>query len=309
MTRFIVRRVISMFIVVFVVATATFFLMHAIPGGPFKQEKDLPPSIEQAINKRYGLDKPLWEQYTNYLGNLIKGDLGPSFKYEGISVNKIIKDSFPISAKLGSVAILLALLVGIPAGIISALRPYTWQDSTAMFLAVLGISVPSFVLAPFFQAIFANWLHWFPTARWGTPAHYVLPALSLAAYPMATFARYMRSTMMEVLQQDFIRTARAKGLPGRIVVYRHALKNAILPVITVLGPMIAGILTGSFVIETIFAIPGLGRYYVTSISNRDYTTIIGVTIFYAFFLVLMNIIVDISYAYIDPRIQILDDKE
>ena len=283
--------------------------MHAIPGGPFKKEKALPPAVQRNIEERYKLNDPLWKQYTDYLKNLVRGDLGPSFKYLGRSVNDIIRDGFPVSATLGAWAILFALVVGVPAGIISALNQNKWQDNVVMAIAIIGVSVPNFVIATLLMYVFAVKLRWLPVAMWGTPKHVILPMIALAGFPAAFFARLMRSSTLDVLSQDYIRTARAKGLSWYAVVVKHVVKNAILPVVTYLGPLIAGILTGSFVVENIFAIPGLGRYYVTSIYNRDYTTIMGVTIFYSAFLVLLNFLVDITYGWIDPRIKLVKAKE
>ena len=306
---YVLRRAISVILVVLVVATGTFVLMHAIPGGPFKKEKALPPAVQRNIEERYKLNDPLWKQYTDYLSNLIRGDLGPSFKYLGRSVNDIIRDGFPVSATLGAWAILFALVVGVPAGIISALNQNKWQDNVVMAIAIIGVSVPNFVIATLLMYVFAVKLRWLPVAMWGTPRHVILPMIALAGFPAAFFARLMRSSTLDVLSQDYIRTARAKGLSWYAVVVKHVVKNAILPVVTYLGPLIAGILTGSFVVENIFAIPGLGRYYVTSIYNRDYTTIMGVTIFYSTFLVLLNFLVDIAYGWIDPRIKLVKAKE
>lgn len=306
---YVLRRAISVILVVFVVASGTFILMHAIPGGPFKKEKALPPAVQRNIEERYKLNDPLWKQYTDYLSNLIRGDLGPSFKYLGRSVNDIIRDGFPVSATLGAWAILFALVVGVPAGIISALNQNKWQDNVVMAIAIIGVSVPNFVIATLLMYVFAVKLRWLPVAMWGTPRHVILPMIALAGFPAAFFARLMRSSTLDVLSQDYIRTARAKGLSWYAVVVKHVVKNAILPVVTYLGPLVAGILTGSFVVENIFAIPGLGRYYVTSIYNRDYTTIMGVTIFYSAFLVLLNFLVDIAYGWIDPRIKLVKAKE
>jgi oligopeptide transport system permease protein len=236
-------------------------------------------------------------------------DLGPSFKYPGRTVNDIIGDGFPISATLGIVAILVAIGFGIPAGIVSALHQNKWQDSLIMFLAIIGVSAPSFVTATLLQYLFAYKLRWFPPALWGTPSQLVLPVIALAAFPMAFVARLTRSSMLEVLSQDYIRTARSKGLNQFRVVWRHVLKNALIPTIAVLGPLTATLLTGTFVIEKIFAIPGLGRHFVTSIYNRDYTIILGVTLFYAAVVLLMSLIVDIIYAIIDPRIKLAGKGE
>lgn len=303
MLRFISRRAMSMIIALWIITTATFFLMHAVPGGPFAREKRLPENILKNIEARYKLDQPVYVQYWDYLQHLVKGDLGPSFKYENRTVNQIINEGFPVSAGLGAVAIAMALVVSVPAGVISALRHNGWQDSTAMFLSILGIAVPNYVVAALLMYVLAYKLAWFPAALWGTPKHVVLPAIALAARPCAYLARLVRSSMLEVLNQDFVRTAKAKGLPGFLVVYKHAMKNALIPVITYLGPEIAAVFTGSFVIERIFAIPGIGREYVTSIYNRDYTVIMGMTVFYAILLLGINLVIDVVYAFLDPRIQ------
>jgi len=307
--RYTLKRLLAILITLWFIVTLTFILMHSIPGGPFSYEKELPPTIIKNLNARYHLDWPLWKQYLDYLAHLIRWDLGPSFKYESMTVNDIINKGFPVSATLGGIALGISLVVGITAGIISAMKQYQWQDSLVMLLATLGFSVPSFILASLFIFVFSYKLHWLPAALWGSPVQVIMPALALAALPTAFIARMVRSTMLEVLAQDYIRTAWAKGLSGRQVVYRHALKNALLPVLTYLGPLTAGILTGSFVVEKILAIPGMGRQFVTSIANRDYTTIMGVTVFYSIFLVFANFIVDIAYAYLDPRIKVTGGKE
>ena len=303
------KRLVSIILVLWVVASATFLLMHTIPGGPFTTEKVLPEAVLKNIEARYKLNDPLWQQYVDYMGNLLRWDLGPSFKYEGETVNNIINRSFPISGQLGLYAILLALVVGIPAGIVSALKQNEWPDNLAMFGATIGFSVPSFIMASLLMFVFALKLRWFPAAMWGTPQQAVLPTLALASLPTAFFARLVRSSMLEVMNQDYIRTAKAKGLPGNTVIWRHAIKNAIMPVVTYLGPLTAGIMTGSFVVERIFAIPGLGQHFVTSIYNRDYTAILGITVFYSILLVLFNFIVDVAYAFIDPRIKYVEEKE
>ena len=300
---FIFRRVLSMLVVIWVVSTMTFFLMKAIPGGPFTAEKQLPPEILRNLEARYRLNDPLWKQYVDYLHNLLRFDLGPSFKYEDLTVNDIIRQGFPVSAELGVLALLFALAVGVPTGLISALRQYSFSDYFSMLWALLGVSIPSFLLATLFIYFFGLRLHVLPAGGWGTPAHLLLPAVALGMYPTAFIARLTRSSMLEVIRQDYVRTARAKGLAEITVTYRHALKNAVIPVVTYLGPITAAVLTGSFVIERIFAIPGLGRYFVTSIYNRDYTVIMGTTVFYSVFLVAMNLVVDVAYGFIDPRIR------
>lgn len=283
--------------------------MRAIPGGPFTREKALPEAILNSLNATYHLDDPLWVQYLDYMKNLVRWDLGPSFRYEARTVNDIINEGFPVSAILGSVSIIFAVLTGIPAGVISALKQNKWQDHLVMFLATIGVSVPSFILASLLMYIFAFKLQWLPAAMWGSPNQVILPAIALSGFSIAFFARLTRSSMLEVLGQDYIRTARAKGLSNLVVIYRHCMKNALIPVVTYLGPLIAGVLTGSFIVENIFAIPGLGRHFVTSITNRDYTVILGVTVFYAILLVFLNFIVDLLYAVIDPRIKIAGGKE
>lgn len=304
MLQYTFKRLMSMVLVLFIITTATFVLMHAVPGGPFTAEKNLPEAVLKNLNERYHLNDPLWKQYGDYLANVVRGDLGPSFKYEARTVNDIIAESFPVSAELGLTAVLIAVACGIPMGAIAALRQNRWPDYLCMFLGTIGISVPGFILATLFIYFFALKLELLPAAMWSGPEYVILPATALAAFPMAFIARLTRSSMLEVLGLDFIRTARAKGLSAFTVIRRHALKNALIPVITYLGPLIAAILTGSFVIESIFAIPGLGRHFVTSIYNRDYTVILGITIFYSTLLVVLNFIVDIAYAWLDPRIKL-----
>jgi len=278
--------------------------MHAIPGNVYNSEKNLPPAIVENIRAKYGLDKPLSEQYITMLKNTIKLDFGISMKNRGRPVNDIITEHFPHSARLGIFSIALCLFIGIPLGVLSALKKDKWQDRMAMIIATLGVSVPGFVVAVLSQYLLGVKLKWFPVIGDKSFIHLILPAVALSFLPISFIARLVRSSMVEVLEQDYIRTARAKGLSERVVIYKHALKNSIMPVITYLGPLIAGVLTGSFVIESIFNIPGLGRYFVTSINNRDYTVTMGVTIFYAVFLVLMNFIVDVLYTVLDPRIKL-----
>ena len=278
--------------------------MHAIPGGPFTAEKALPEAVLKNIEARYHLNDPRPKQSWDYLVNLLQGDLGPSFKYESRTVNEIIAESFPVSAELGAVAVALSVVVGIPAGMLGALYQNRWPDHLVMLLATVGISVPSFILATLLIYVFALWLELLPAAMWAGPEFTILPSLALAGLPIAFVARLTRSSMLEVLSQDYIRTARAKGLAPFSIMWRHALKNAMLPVVTYLGPMIAAIFTGSFVIESIFAIPGLGRHFVTSIYNRDYTVILGITVFYSALLVIMNFLVDLAYVWLDPRIKL-----
>ncbi len=304
MLNYLGKRLLNSIIVLWIVMTVTFLLMHAIPGGPFTAEKNLPPAVQANIEARYKLNNPLTTQYMDYVENILHGDLGPSFKYVGRSVNDIIGESFPVSFELGMEAILISLLLGIPAGVLAAYRRNNWQDRTVNLLTTIGIAVPGFVLAALMVEIFAMKLGLLPAAMWIDWKSRILPAFALAAMPMAFITRLTRSSMLEVLGQDYIKTAKAKGLGTSYILFKHALPNALIPVVTYVGPMVASILTGSFVIETIFAIPGLGSYFVTSIYNRDYTVILGVTIFYSAIIILMNMLVDIIYPMLDPRINI-----
>ncbi|MGL5439881.1 MAG: ABC transporter permease [Filifactoraceae bacterium] len=303
MARYIFVRVLSMIATLFVVITLTFVLMHAIPGGPFTSEKTLPPEIIKALEAKYNLDQPLSKQYIDYVAGAVKGDFGPSLKFKGRKVSDMIKDSFPVSAQLGGVAILLIALLGIPMGVVAALKQGKFLDKLMVFIAVLGVTIPSFVLAALLIYVFGTQLKWLPTSRWVSWKSAIMPVIALSISSIAYITRLTRSSMLEVVNQDYIRTARAKGLSESVVIFKHALRNALIPVITYLGPLAAAILTGSFVIEKIFAIPGMGRMFVESISNRDYTVIMGATIFYAFFLTLFTLITDLIYGVIDPRIK------
>ena len=305
---YIIKRIFNAFIVLWIVITITFFLMHAIPGGPFTAEKSLPPYVLHSIEERYKLNDPLYKQYGDYLCNLVPGDLGPSFKYPGRSVNDIIKDGFPVSFKLGIEAILIAIIIGIPAGILAGVKKDKWQDRAVNFFTTLGVAVPSFVVAALLIYVLSTKLHLLPAAMWNGWRYEIMPALALSGMPMSFIARLTRSSMLDILSQDYIKTARAKGLSWSKVLIKHALPNSLIPVVTYLGPMTASILTGSFVIETIFAIPGLGQYFVTSIYNRDYTVILGVTIFYSVIVIILNMVVDLLYPLLDPRIKIGEEK-
>ena len=309
MLNYLIKRIGNSIIVLWVVMTVTFLLMHAIPGGPFTAEKSLPPAVKANIEARYKLNDPLLTQYKDYLANVIRGDLGPSFKYVGRSVNDIIAESFPVSLELGVESIFLALLVGVPAGVLAAYRRSRWPDRAVNLLTTLGVAVPGFVLSALLVEFFAMRLGWLPAAMWNSWASRILPSVALAAMPMAFITRLTRSSMLDVLGQDYIKTAKAKGLSTGAVLFRHALPNALIPVVTYLGPMAAGILTGSFVIETIFAIPGLGSYFVTSIYNRDYTVILGITLFYSAIVIFMNMLVDLIYPLLDPRIKLGEREE
>ena len=301
---YIVKRISLAVVTLFLVATLTFFLMFLVPGGPFLSEKAPSPQTLQALEKKYGLDKPVGIQYLNYMKGLIKSDLGPSLKMRGRQVNDIIKTGFPISARVGGIAMLLAIIIGIPLGTFSAINRGKWSDNVVMLISTFGIAVPSFVVATVLMYFFGVTLHILPTYGLSTPLHFILPVIALSFYPTAYISRLMRSSMLDVLGQDYMRTAKSKGLSQFKSLFKHALRNAILPVVTYLGPALAYILTGSLVVEKIFTIPGLGSQFVSSITDRDYPLIMGTTIFLAFLLITMNVIVDIVYKIIDPRIKL-----
>lgn len=304
MGKFILKRVGMMLVAMFMITLVTFSIMHAIPGGPFTSDRQVSEDVKAALDAKYNLDAPLYEQFFDYLGGVLQGDLGPSYKYTGMQVNDFIASGFPVSAKLGVVTILFVLLTSLPMGILAAVKSGKWQDMGVMALATIGVTIPSFVIASVLIYVFAYQLNWVPTFGVDTWKGYILPVIALGGYSVSYMARLMRSSLLEVMGQDYIRTARAKGLNETQVITRHALRNAMVPVITVLGPTVANLLTGSFVVEKIFAIPGLGVHFVNSVSQRDYTTIMGVTIFYAAFLMAMILLVDIFYCLIDPRIQL-----
>ncbi len=295
-----------MVVTILVIITITFIMMHSIPGGPFTREKALPDAVLQALNEKYHLDDPLWKQYIDYVKGVLSFNLGPSFQRAGVTVNDLIYEGFPATLKIGLTSVLVIIFVGIPLGIISALKQNKWQDGLVMFIATLGVTIPSFVMATGIIYIFSAKLGWLPSNGLTSWKHMIGPVLALSGFSLSFVARLTRSSMLEVLQQDYIRTARAKGLSNNKVIYKHALKNALIPVVTYLGPMIASLLTGSFVIEKVFAIPGMGKHFVESVGNRDYTVLMGITIFYALFLVVMVLIVDILYSLIDPRIKMED---
>jgi len=290
--------------VLLVVVTVTFLLMHAVPGGPFDRDKKLPPEIIANIEAKYHLDRPVWQQYLFYIQQVVQGDLGPSYKYIGRDVSDIIRDTFPVSLTLGLCAVLVTLGLGVPAGVISAARQNSVWDRTCIFIATLGISLPSFVLGTLLILVFSHQWHLLPPALWEGPRHVILPAIALGAGFAGYIARLTRSTVLEVLTEDYIRTARAKGLSETTVLIKHALKNSISPIVSVMGPLTAGLVTGSFVIEFIFSIPGMGNYFITAVTNRDYPLIMGITLVYAVLIVLANIIVDLIYMKLDPRVSL-----
>jgi len=334
MARYIIRRILQFIPVLIAISLFTFVLMQAIPGGPFDfvGDRSLPPTIVANLEAKYHLDWPLWKQYLSYLigddilgevgesRGVIRGDFGPSYHFRGQTVADIIKITLPVSAQLGFLSLLLAVIIGVPAGIIAALNQNSWLDYASTFGAVMFLSIPNLVLAPILIWIFALILGWFPVAGWGAKppyvlgflptalnkdffAHAVMPVFALGTAYAATIARLTRASLLQVIGEDYIRTARAKGLRERAVIVIHALKNSLIPVATVLGPIFAGLLTGTFVVEQIFGINGMGKHFVTSVGNRDYQVITGVTLIYAVILVIANLLVDISYAWLDPRIR------
>ena len=303
MIRLVLTRLVGALLVTFCVATFGFLALRKAKGGPFDAEKALPKEIELNIRRTYHLDWPLWRQYTHYLGGLARGDLGWSLKRPGTTVNEIIAENFPQSLRLGLAALGFALVFGVGLGVWAAARQNRWQDHGAMAAALVGISIPAFVLGPLLILLFSLELGWLPPARWEGARSMVLPALTLGLIYMGTIARLTRAGMLETIRQDYVRTARAKGLGEGLVIWKHALRLGILPVVTYLGPATAFLVTGSIVIETIFQIPGLGFYLVGSVVDRDYTTLAGVMVFYSVFLVLLNLVVDLAYGLLDPRIR------
>ena len=304
MLGYILRRLAGFLPVLFVIVSLSFFMMRLAPGGPFDQERALPDQVRANIEARYHLDEPLWRQYLRYLGDVTRGDLGPSFRYPDRSVNELLSYGFPVSLTLGLCALGVALALGGTAGVLAGLKRNGLVDYLTMSFALCGVSVPNFVLGPILMLVFALGLGWLPVAGWGTWHHLILPSLTLGTFYAAYVARLTRAGMLEIIGQDFIRTACAKGLREATVVLRHALPGAILPVVTYLGPASAAVLTGSVVVETIFSIPGIGRYFVGSALNRDYTMVLGTVVFYSVLLLVFNLIVDVLYAYLDPRVQV-----
>ena len=301
---YVTGRIFEALFTLLITATITFVLLRALPGGPFDKEKALPPEIKAHINAKYHLDEPMRVQYVRYMSGLLKGYMGESYKYTDRNVSDILKDSLPISVQLGVYALLFAFLLGIPCGVFAAQKGGTLWDRLAMIFSISGVSLPRFVIAPVFMLCFAFYLDWFEAALWEGTAFYVLPLVVLGLRPLGVIARLTRSGILDVSRSDYVRTARAKGLSENVIFYRHILKNAFLPVLTLSAPLIAGILTGSFIIEKIFAIPGMGGHFVNSVTNRDYPLILGGLLVYSTLLILSNLIVDLLYAYFDPRIKI-----
>lgn len=304
MAKYAFKRVALGFLTLFIVATLTFFLMQAVPGGPFVAEKAMSEAAIAAQQAKYGLDKPIGVQYVNYMKNALHFDFGQCIKQQGRTVAEVITTKFPISARLALWAVGVALLVGIPIGCVAAYNRGRWLDNTIILFATCGIAIPSFVTATILIYVFGSTLQWLPTIGLDSPWHYIMPVTALSFYPTAYIARLMRSSLLDVMGQDYMRTARAKGVSGFKTLFKHALRNAILPVVTYVGPMLAQLLTGSFVVEKIFTIPGLGREFISAITNRDYTMIMGTTIFLASLVIIANVVVDILYKWIDPRIKL-----
>lgn len=304
MLLFIIKRILQAIPVLLLVATATFFMVRAAPGGPFDKDRSIPPEVMTQLNKRYHLDDPIWKQYVDYMVNVAQGDFGPSFKYASHSVTELIAAGFPPTLELSLYAILFALVVGLPIGIVAAVKCNTPVDYISMSSAMLGICMPTFVLGPILLLIFGIWLGWLPVAGWGQiPGDKILPSITLGSVYAAYVARISRGGMLEILSQDYIRTARAKGLSTLRIVVVHALRGGITPVVSFLGPAIAGLLAGSFVVESIFQVPGLGRFYVAAAFNRDYTMILGCTIFFAFLIIVFNLLADIIQVWLNPKLR------
>ena len=304
MLKFLLSRIAQAVPVLLVVVTATFFIVHAAPGGPFSADKAVPPEVIEALEAQYKLDQPVWRQYISYLGDILRGDFGPSFKYPGRSVNELIMAGIPITAELAFYAMLVALGIGILSGVGAAMRPNTLQDYAPMTLAMIGICMPSFLLGPLLVLVFGIELEMVPVSGWGDiPGDKILPSITLGTGYAAYIARLSRGGMLEILSQDFIRTARAKGLSESTVIIKHALKGGLIPVIAFLGPAFAGLLAGSFVVETIFQIPGIGRFYVQAAFNRDYTLILGMTIFLSTLIIIFNLISDLISIWLNPKLR------
>ena len=304
MYRFALGRILQAIPVLLAVITVTFFLIHSAPGGPFSADKAVPPEVIKALEEQYNLNQPIWQQYMSYLGDVVRGDFGPSFKYSGRTVNELIAAGLPITAELAFYAMIVALVIGLLAGIGAAVRPNTAQDYIPMTAAMIGICMPSFLLGPLLVLVFGINLEWLPVSGWGDiPGDKILPSITLGAGFAAYIARLSRGGMLEVLSQDYIRTARAKGLSETLIILKHALRGGLIPVVAFLGPAFAGLLSGSFVVETIFQIPGLGRFYVQAAFNRDYTLILGMTIFLSTLIIVFNLLSDMLAIWLNPKLR------
>lgn len=304
MLKYIIKRLVFGIVTIFIVSTLTFFLMQQVPGGPFAADKSISKAAQKALEVKYGLDKPITVQYINYIKSAVRGDFGISIKQRGRDVAQIISTKFPVSARVGGIAIILSLLLGVPLGSIAALNRGKVPDRLIIMFATLGIAVPSFVVCTILMYILGVNLGLLPTYGLTSWKHFIMPVMALSFYPTAYIARQMRSSMLDVLGQDYMRTAKAKGLSSNVILFKHALRNAILPIVTYMGPLVAYTLVGSFVVEKIFTIPGLGGEFVSSVINQDYTVIMGTTIFLATLVIVMNVLVDIAYTLIDPRIKL-----
>ncbi|MEE4119989.1 MAG: oligopeptide ABC transporter permease OppB [Paracoccaceae bacterium] len=303
MLSYALRRLLGAIPTIFIIITAAFFMMRIAPGGPFDQERTLEATVMENLNATFGLDRPLWQQYGMYLGNLLRGDMGPSFIYRDMRVQEILGEGLPVSVQLGLTALTLALVVGAALGTLAALRQNSSTDYAVIAVATFGITVPNFVVAPVLSLVFAVMLNWLPAQGWGEARQIVLPVIALALPQVAIIARLVRGAMIEALRSDHVRTARAYGLPARMVVLKHALRAAILPAVSYLGPAAAALLTGSIVVEQVFNLPGIGRYFVQGALNRDYTLVMGTVVIVAVFVVVFNLIVDLLYALLDPRVR------
>jgi oligopeptide transport system permease protein len=307
---YVTKRLIEAVFVIWVIATLTFLMLRFLPGGPFDEEKALDPKVKANIEAHYGLNHSIGRQYTDYMVGLAHGDLGESYKYIGRPVSAIIRETLPVSFQLGFYSMLLAFIIGIPLGVMAASRHNTWVDNGLMMAAISGVALPSFIIGPVlvlffcFGEPFAGMRGFLPPALWESPVYFILPVITLGVRPAAIIARMTRSSMLEVIQSDFVRTAKAKGVSRQVVLYKHVLKNSLIPVLTISGPLVAGVLSGSFVVEMIFAIPGLGKHLVQSVTNRDYPLIIGLTLVFSVMLVIANLAVDLLYSVVDPRIQL-----
>ena len=309
MTRYVLKRILYMLLTLLIVATVTFFMMRSIPGDPLGgMARELPEQTKANYYAKYGLDKPLVEQYLIYIKNMLQGDLGESLLYPGRSVSATIAATSPVSGLVGGIALVIGLLIGVCLGIIAALKKNQWPDYVVMVIAIMGITIPVFVLVSLMQYFFSIKLGWLPSSGWGEPKHLIMPVIVLSFSTIATYARYIKSSMLDVLDQDYILTARSKGLSEGQIVRRHVLRNSLLPAVTILSGRIVGIFTGAFIVEKMFTIPGIGFYYISSINNNDYTMTMGTTVFYAALFVVMQLIVDFVYMLVDPRIRISEAK-
>lgn len=309
MTRYVLKRILYMLLTLLIVATVTFFMMRSIPGDPLGgMARELPEQTKANYYAKYGLDKPLVEQYLIYIKNMLQGDLGESLLYPGRSVSATIAATSPVSGLVGGIALVIGLLIGVCLGIIAALKKNQWPDYVVMVIAIMGITIPVFVLVSLMQYFFSIKLGWLPSSGWGQPKHLIMPVIVLSFSTIATYARYIKSSMLDVLDQDYILTARSKGLSEGQIVRRHVLRNSLLPAVTILSGRIVGIFTGAFIVEKMFTIPGIGFYYISSINNNDYTMTMGTTVFYAALFVVMQLVVDFVYMLVDPRIRISEAK-